>query len=152
MKIAISATGPHLHSAVDPRFGRAPWLLVVDSDTGAVINSIDNSTAGSVAHGAGIEAAGRLANEGVEVILTGRMGPKAAAVCARAGIWIREAVSGTVREALESFVREDDRQPTAQPATAMTVSGRDTDQGSRCRGAGRGQGRGLGGGRRQGNW
>lgn len=152
MKIAISATGPHLHSPIDPRFGRAPWLLVVDSETGAVINSIDNSAAGSVAHGAGIEAAGRLANEGVEVILTGRMGPKAAAVCARAGIWIREAVNGTVREALDSFAREDGRQTAAQPAPAMAVSGRAPGQGAGCRSAGRGQGRGLGGGRRQGNW
>ena len=33
MKIAISASGPDLSSAVDPRFGRCPYFLFVDPDS-----------------------------------------------------------------------------------------------------------------------
>jgi len=31
MKIAITSTGPDLEAQVDPRFGRAQYLLVVDT-------------------------------------------------------------------------------------------------------------------------
>ena len=35
MKIAITAQGPELDAAVDPRFGRAAYFLIVDTDTSA---------------------------------------------------------------------------------------------------------------------
>ena len=33
MKIAVSASGSDLEAQVDPRFGRAPYFLIVDTDT-----------------------------------------------------------------------------------------------------------------------
>ncbi|MCA1793700.1 MAG: hypothetical protein LC660_07485 [Desulfobacteraceae bacterium] len=33
MKIAITSTGRDLSAEVDPRFGRAAYILVVDTDT-----------------------------------------------------------------------------------------------------------------------
>ena len=33
MKIAVTSTGTELDSPVDPRFGRAAFILIVDSDT-----------------------------------------------------------------------------------------------------------------------
>ncbi len=33
MKIAITARGIRLDSEVDPRFGRAPYILIVDTET-----------------------------------------------------------------------------------------------------------------------
>ena len=33
MKIAVTSTGVDLDSQVDPRFGRAAYILVVDSET-----------------------------------------------------------------------------------------------------------------------
>ena len=42
MKIAITATGKEIDSQMDPRFGRAQYILIVDED-GAVLEAIDNS-------------------------------------------------------------------------------------------------------------
>ena len=36
MKVAISAQAGELSAAIDPRCGRAPWFVVVDTDSGAV--------------------------------------------------------------------------------------------------------------------
>ena len=33
MKIAVTSTGTDLDSQVDPRFGRASYILIVDSET-----------------------------------------------------------------------------------------------------------------------
>ncbi|HDZ24130.1 MAG TPA: dinitrogenase iron-molybdenum cofactor biosynthesis protein, partial [Desulfobacteraceae bacterium] len=33
MKVAVTATGTTLDSSVDPRFGRAPYIVIVDSET-----------------------------------------------------------------------------------------------------------------------
>ena len=71
MKIIISSSGPDLDSAVNPRFGRAPYLLVIDSSTGELIESIDNSAGLQATQGAGIKAAAMAAERGVEAILTG---------------------------------------------------------------------------------
>jgi len=77
MKIVVSATGMDLDSPVDPRFGRAACLLIVDSDTGILIEAIDNSQGRDAAQGAGISRAALVADQGVKAILTGRVGPKA---------------------------------------------------------------------------
>jgi predicted Fe-Mo cluster-binding NifX family protein len=103
MKIAVSATGKELSSAVDPQFGRAPYLLIIESDTGAIIEAIDNREANEAAQGAGIKAAGRIAEAGAKAILTGIVGPKAAAVCKKAGIDMINGIRGTVAEAIEKF-------------------------------------------------
>ena len=34
MKIAVTAQGGELTSELDPRFGRAAWFVIVDTDTG----------------------------------------------------------------------------------------------------------------------
>ncbi len=81
MKIAVSATGPERTSQVDPRFGRAPYLLIVETDNGELVQVIDNRAAAEAAQGAGINAASRIAEAGAQAILTGMVGPKAAAVC-----------------------------------------------------------------------
>ena len=41
MKIAVTSTGTDLESAVDPRFGRAAYILIVDSETIA-FEALDN--------------------------------------------------------------------------------------------------------------
>lgn len=88
MKIVVSATGMELSSLVDPRFGRAAFLLILDSDTGTLIEAIDNSQGRDAAQGAGISAAALVADKGVKAILTGRIGPKAMPVVEKAGIQV----------------------------------------------------------------
>ena len=52
MKVVVTAQGNSLDALVDPRFGRAAWFLVVDTDTLAV-TVIDNASNVQAAHGAG---------------------------------------------------------------------------------------------------
>jgi predicted Fe-Mo cluster-binding NifX family protein len=94
MKYAISATGNTPESPIDPRFGRAPWFIVIESETGEIVSTIDNRAAAEAAHGAGINAAAMMAESGVNAVVTGRVGPKAQAVLEQAGIKIIDNVKG----------------------------------------------------------
>ena len=139
MKVAVSSTGRELDSQVDPRFGRADYLVIVETDTGSIVEVIDNTSAREAAHGAGINAASRIAEAGARAILTGRVGPKAAAVCEKAGITMVDGVSGTVQQAVSSYSPEKGVGPEAREPRQTQA-----DQ----TGFGRGQGMGMGGGRR----
>lgn len=106
MKIAVSATGNNLYADVDPRFGRARYLLIVD-DKGTVCDAWDNSANQNAMQGAGIQAAKMLADKGVQVLLTGHCGPNAFRTLQAAGIKVGLVQSGTVRQAVESFQRNE---------------------------------------------
>ncbi len=103
MKIAVSATGTTLDSQIDPRFGRTSYFLIIDGDNNQILEVIDNRAAQEAAHGAGINAAASVAQADVDVVLTGRVGPKAYAVLRAAGIKVVSEVEGTVEEAVKSF-------------------------------------------------
>lgn len=159
MKIVISAMGPGLDANVDPRFGRAAYLLVIESETGELIEAIDNAQGRDAAQGAGISAAALVADKGVKAILTGRVGPKAMPVVERAGIQVVSDVSGTVREAVERFHRESAPASGEVPheavpeATGMSgMAGGGGGRGCGCgqgKGGGQGRGQGLGAGKGQ---
>ncbi len=101
MKIAVTSTGNTLDSQVDPRFGRAAYFLVVDTET-MEFECISNDAV-SAAGGAGISAAKTVADSGAKAVLTGNCGPNAARTLAAAGIKLYANVSGTVKDAVESF-------------------------------------------------
>ena len=56
MKVVVTAQGSNLDSPVDPRFGRARYFLLVDTDTGE-FTTHDNVQNLNAAQGAGIQAA-----------------------------------------------------------------------------------------------
>jgi len=101
MKICLSATTENLDSQLDPRFGRCPYLLIVDSET-MNFEAIPNMAAGETG-GAGIRAAQIIADKGVKVVITGNVGPNAFGALSAVGIEIITGVSGTVREAVEKY-------------------------------------------------
>jgi predicted Fe-Mo cluster-binding NifX family protein len=101
MKICVSAFSGSLDAEVDSRFGRCASFVIVDSET-MEFNAVSNESS-SAAHGAGIQAAQTVANMGVEVVLTGNVGPNAFSVLSAAGIKIVTGVSGSVREAVEKY-------------------------------------------------
>lgn len=103
MKIAVTSTGRDLDSAVDPRFGRAAFILIVDSETMAV-EVVDNSENANAFKGAGIQAATSIGDRQAEVLLTGFCGPNAFKTLAAARIKVANDVSGTVRDAVAAFV------------------------------------------------
>jgi len=102
MKVVVTAMGTTLESEIDPRFGRARYFLLVNSETNE-ITVLDNQQNQQAAGGAGIQAAEMIANAGAEVLLTGHCGPKAFRALQAAGVKIAHGISGTVKSAMESF-------------------------------------------------
>ncbi|MHB8987222.1 MAG: NifB/NifX family molybdenum-iron cluster-binding protein [Desulfobulbia bacterium] len=103
MKLCITATGKDLSARVDPRFGRAPYFLLVDTETlhcEAVANP-----ASATGQGAGIKAAQLLTDRGVAALLTGTVGPNAVEALQAAGIKTYEGVDpgDTAQEAIDRF-------------------------------------------------
>lgn len=159
MRIAASAAGPSIEDLLDPRFGRCAFFLIVDTDT-LDFEVLENSSK-NLGGGAGIEAAQRVADQGVTHVLTGRCGPNAEKVLSAAGIRIVDGCAGTVRETVERFrsgpVSSAQRPPVIgtpapqipSPAFSRQViadrPGRPAGRGS-GRGMGQGGGRGMGGG------
>ena len=104
MKIAVTARGRELSSPVDPRFGRAAYILIVDSETMESV-VLDNSANVNAFKGAGIQAATMICENGAEVLLTGYCGPNAFRTLEAAGVKVGSDTVGTVAEAVDNFRR-----------------------------------------------
>jgi predicted Fe-Mo cluster-binding NifX family protein len=76
--------------------------MVTDKETG-LWESHANEQNMNAAQGAGIQAAQRLVNLGVETVITGHVGPKAYRILKAAGVSIFLSKAGTVEEALHLF-------------------------------------------------
>ena len=103
MKIAVTSTGKDLDSPMDPRFGRAAYILIVDTDTLA-FEALDNGENVNAFKGAGIQAATMISDKHADVLLTGFCGPNAFKTLEAAQVKVAGDVSGTVREAVAAFV------------------------------------------------
>lgn len=133
MKICVTASGEGLDSEMDPRFGRCSYFLIYDSETKSV-ESISNISV-TASGGAGIKAAEAVTNAGVNVLLTGSVGPNAFSIFTEVGIDIQIGAKGTVREAIKQYEAgelESIRSPNSAPHAGMK-------KGS---GMGKGEGRG----------
>ncbi len=101
MKIGISSEGKDLSSQIDQRFGRCKFFLIVDSDT-KKFELISNES--SIASGgAGIKAAQTIANAGVNIVITGNVGPNAFQTLNAAGIKVYTGATGTIKEAIDKY-------------------------------------------------
>jgi len=101
MKIGISASGPNLNAEIDPRFGRAEYFVILDTETMA-FEAIPNPALQS-AHGAGIQAAQTMHEKGVTHLITGSVGPNAMQTLSAASIKIFQATQGTVEAAVTAL-------------------------------------------------
>ncbi len=131
MKVCVSAVANNLDAQVDPRFGRCPYLVIVDSES-MQFEAIPNTASGAMG-GAGIQAAQTVASKGVKVLITGNVGPNAFQALAAAGVKIVVGAFGTVRQVVEKYKRGE-----LKETNAPTVGGHFG------MGMGRGRGRGLG--------
>jgi predicted Fe-Mo cluster-binding NifX family protein len=102
MKIAVTATGKEMSSNMDPRFGRAKFFVVVDTDTNKSV-AHDNTQNLNAAQGAGIQSAETVVRLGAETVITGNVGPKAFCVLNAAGVKMFLSGAGTVDEAIRRF-------------------------------------------------
>lgn len=113
MKIAVTSTGTELDSPVDPRFGRAAFILIVDSDT-FDYEVLDNSENVNALKGAGIQAASMISSNKAEILLTGFCGPNAFKALNAAKIGVANNAEGSVRDAVAAFL--DGNMPLADEA------------------------------------
>ena len=113
MKIAVTSQGTDIDSQVDPRFGRAAYIIIVDSET-MNFEALDNKENLNALKGAGIQAASDIHEKGAEVLLTGFCGPNAFKTLQAAGVKVANDASGTVRDAVRAFL--DGKLPFADEA------------------------------------
>ena len=155
MKIAITATAPNLDTNVDPRFGRCPFFLMVETDD-LSFEAMENPNMiqGS---GAGIQSAQLMASKGVQYVLTGNCGPNAHRTLAAANIVVSVGCSGPIREVIEQF-KANQLAASSGPNVASHYgtsaafepkqqNGVGEDTASFAQGMGQGMGMGRGGGR-----
>jgi predicted Fe-Mo cluster-binding NifX family protein len=102
MKLAITSEGESLQSAMDPRFGRAKFFIVVDTET-QTVEVVPNSVNLNAAQGAGIQAGKKIVELGVKSLITGHTGPKAFQTLQAGDVQIYTGATGTVAEAIEQF-------------------------------------------------
>lgn len=134
MKIAVSSNSKTLDSAIDPRFGRCAYFVIVETDDMS-FEAFDNQNV-ALGGGAGIQSAQFITSKGAVAVITGNCGPNAMRALAAAGVNVVTGQSGTVREAAEKFKRGE--------LSASSEANVEAHYGS-TRGAGTGMGRGMGG-------
>ena len=132
MKICVSAEADSLESPIDPRFGRCPYFMIVDSEN-MEFEAVENIASDAMS-GAGIQASQTIVGKGVKVLITGNVGPNAFQALAAAGVKVVTGAFGTVKEVVEKYKRGE-----LGETGAPTVGGH----------FGKGRGRGRGRGRRQ---
>jgi len=113
MKVAVTSTGADLDSQVDPRFGRAPYILIVDSET-FEFEALDNKENVNALKGAGIQTASMVSRKGAEVLLTGFCGPNAFKALKAANIGVANDAAGSVRDAVKAYI--DGKLPLSEEA------------------------------------
>lgn len=101
--VCVTAKGPNLDAEVDPSFGRAAYFLLVDPAT-LEVRSFENPYA-EAGHGAGIQSAQFVADQGVSAVLTGQVGPNARQVLDSAGVSVIAVDGCSVRAAIAEWKR-----------------------------------------------
>lgn len=105
MKICIVSFGKTLSSSISPRFGRAPYFLILDKQ-GNLKDVLSNQGVETM-RGAGIAAAQQIVSKGIEVLITGNIGPNAFGVLGTAGIKVFSAPFDlTVKEVFLMWKRD----------------------------------------------
>lgn len=87
---------------MDPRFGRAGWFAIHDTDSGQTefVENVNREGASGV----GIRSAQLMVDRDVNVVITGDCGPKAGEVLKAANIKVVTGASGTVKEAIRGWL------------------------------------------------
>ena len=107
MRIAISAENQNgLDGPVSPHFGRCPCYILVDVEGREVtaVTAVDNPYYGKHAPG---QVPGFIHSQGADVMLAGGMGRRAVNFFQQYGIEAVTGASGTVQQALQSYLGGD---------------------------------------------
>jgi predicted Fe-Mo cluster-binding NifX family protein len=102
MRIAVTSTGKELISDMDPRFGRAKYFVIVDSET-LEYEVAENKQNLNLPQGAGIQAAKTIVDQKVDVLISGNCGPKAFQVLNAGGVIVVTGAHGRVIDAVTQY-------------------------------------------------
>lgn len=103
MKLLITANSPELEGPVNPRFGRADYFIVIDTET-MNWEAHENKGVDAIA-GAGSQAARFVTEQRVGAVISGDFGPNAYIILAAAEIKMYLlGPSRTVWEAIANFI------------------------------------------------
>ena len=105
MKAGVLAEGDALPSYVADDFGHAPYFLIVDMDTMGFV-AVKNEFVR--AEGAGMKVADALIKLGVDVVITGGIGPHGYNMLTDAGITVSFDEDGTAEECIKNVKRRID--------------------------------------------
>ena len=103
MKVAFSTYGNSWKEQIDIRFGRAKGFFIVDTETNET-QYLDNSSQVNSSQGAGTGAGQALVENGVQALVTGKVGPNAGQVLKVAGVQVYGGIGYTsIEEAYEKY-------------------------------------------------
>ncbi len=101
MKIAISSSENKFNGLIDQRFGRCQYFLIFEDEK--QIEIIENQGA-IQGHGAGIKASSQMGEQGIEVVITGELGPNSTDALNRLRIKAYSS-SGPADEAVKKLLK-----------------------------------------------
>jgi len=99
MKIAIPMEEKSINSSICVTFGRAPYFLIFDTDTGE--ETYMENPAAAAQGGAGIKAAQAVIDAGMEAVILPRLGQNAAEVFEAGQIALYKAEFDSVKHNIE---------------------------------------------------
>jgi predicted Fe-Mo cluster-binding NifX family protein len=99
MKIAVSSFGKDSKKLLDTRFGRCEYFQIYDTESG-LYESFENEAKGS-SQGAGVAASQWIIDRGIDVLVTGKLGPNAYELLSDSGIKLYTSESIEVEEAVQ---------------------------------------------------
>ncbi len=105
MKIIVATNKGGLGDSVSGVFGRCQTFTIVEAEGGEIKGAevVPNQFSAAV-HGAGIQAAQWVANQGAKAVIAGNFGPNAAGILQQAGVETVVA-QGIVREVVEKYLK-----------------------------------------------
>ena len=105
MKLAFTSKADGWKENVDLRFGRSSGFFIYD-DEKKETEYFDNSENNDLQHGAGTGTSKKIIDLGVDVLITGRVGPKAEQVLQSSKMQVFTGVEeGTVEEAYNRYLK-----------------------------------------------
>jgi predicted Fe-Mo cluster-binding NifX family protein len=117
MQVVVTSQGPALDSPTDPRFGRARYLILLDTDTGEY-SAVDNDINLNASQGAGIQTGKKVVELKAQAVITGHVGPKAFSTLDAGGVAVYTGATGTVSQGFEQF-----KSGSLQQAQSANVEG-----------------------------
>ena len=112
MKICVPAMGRELQEPISQHFGRAPYYLIVDQDSGD-IEILENRSEHMGGSGKPPE---HIASKGAEIMICSGLGPKAIDMLRSYGIRTYVGAQGSVGEAIQQW--REGKLPSADDGNA----------------------------------